>query len=87
MGPVEESGATVLAGNQDVKGAELGLSGNLTSRWGVFDGLSLMKGKVKDSGVPTEVGQELAYVPHASLNLWSTYRISKRASRSVERQL
>jgi catecholate siderophore receptor len=71
------SGATVLAGDQDVKGAELGISGNLTSRWGIFGGLSLMNGKVKDSGVPPEIGQELAYVPHASMNLWSTYRVCK----------
>ncbi|MES1146849.1 MAG: TonB-dependent receptor, partial [Solimonas sp.] len=69
------TGATVLAGDQDVKGLELGLSGNLTSRWGIFSGLSLMDGKVERSGVVTEVGAELPYVPHVSLNLWSTYRL------------
>lgn len=72
---VDLAGATVLAGNQQVKGIELGLSGTLTERWAAFGGLALMDGTVKDSGVPSEVGQALAYVPHLSLNLWSTYRL------------
>ena len=70
------TGATVLAGDQDVKGVEFGLSGNITPRWGAFGGLSLMDGE----------GQELRhrhrksarsspYVPQVSLNLWSTYRL------------
>jgi catecholate siderophore receptor len=69
------NGATVLAGDQNVKGAELGVSGNLTSRWGLFGGLALMNGTVKASGVVTEVGAQLAYVPHASMNFWTTYRM------------
>jgi catecholate siderophore receptor len=35
-----------------------------------------MNGTVKASDVSYEVGQQLAYVPHVSLNLWSTYRLS-----------
>ena len=72
------NGVTVLAGDQEVKGVELGLTGNLTSRWSIFGGLALMNGKVVGSGVVTEVGQQLAYVPHTSFTLWSTYRVGKR---------
>src|SRR5262249_15818053 len=72
------TGATVLAGDQDVKGIELRLSGNLSPRWGIFSGIAMMNGEVKDSGVATEIGKQLAYVPHYSFNLWSTYRVSKR---------
>ncbi|MES1147053.1 MAG: TonB-dependent receptor, partial [Solimonas sp.] len=36
----DASGATVLAGNQHVQGAEIGLSGNLTRDWKVVSGLS-----------------------------------------------
>jgi catecholate siderophore receptor len=72
---VDLSGATVLAGDQRVQGVELGLSGNVTSRWGVFSGLSLMDGKVEESGVVAEVGRRLSYVPQASFNLWTTYRL------------
>jgi catecholate siderophore receptor len=54
---------------------EFGLSGNLTSRWGVFTGLSLMKGEVKESLVAAEVDKRLQYVPEKSFNVWSTYRL------------
>lgn len=69
------TGATVNAGDQDVKGVEFGLSGNITPRWAAFGGLSLMNGEVKGSGILSEVGAQLPYVPKASLNLWSTYRL------------
>ena len=71
----DENGATVLLGDQEVKGVEFGLSGNLTPRWGAFGGLSLMDGTVNRSNVAYEVGQQLAYVPHVTFNLWSTYRL------------
>ena len=69
------TGATVLAGDQHVTGVEFGLSGNITPRWSVFGGLSLMNGEVKDSGIASEVGAQLPYVPKATFNLWSTYRL------------
>jgi len=34
-----------------------------------------MDGTVIGSGVVSEVGQQLPYVPKASLNLWTTYRL------------
>lgn len=74
----DASGATVLAGDQEVTGIELGLSGNLTSRWGMFSGLSLMKGTVKESGNAAEVGRQLSYVPRTSFNIWSSYRLPVR---------
>src|SRR5262249_4901803 len=61
------NGATVLAGDQRVSGVEFGLSGNLTPRWGAFGGLALMDGTVISSGVVSEVGAQLPYVPKASL--------------------
>ncbi|HEY7186338.1 MAG TPA: TonB-dependent siderophore receptor [Vicinamibacterales bacterium] len=72
---VDASGATVLAGDQQVQGVEFGLSGNLTSRWDIFTGLSLMDGRVEESGVATEIGKRLSYVPKTSFNAWSTYRL------------
>jgi catecholate siderophore receptor len=69
------TGATVLAGDQDVKGVEFGLSGNITPRWGAYGGASFMNGEVKGSGVVSEIGAQLPYVPKATLNLWSSYRL------------
>ena len=71
----DESGATVLAGHQSVRGVELSLSGDLTDRWSVLAGLALMKGTVNESGVATEVGRQLSYVPRKTFNVWSTYRV------------
>jgi catecholate siderophore receptor len=71
----DESGATILAGDQQVKGVEFGLSGSITSRWAVFSGLSLMDGTIEESGIAAEVGRRLSYVPKASFNVWSTYRL------------
>jgi len=69
------SGATVLAGDQQVRGVELGLSGNLTSRWSVLSGLSLMNGRIKESANAAEVDKQLSYVPDTSFNVWSSYRL------------
>ncbi|MEQ1760853.1 MAG: TonB-dependent siderophore receptor [Vicinamibacterales bacterium] len=71
----DASGATVLAGDQQVTGVEFGLSGNLTERWAVFTGLSLMKGEIKESLVSAEVDKRLPYVPEKSFNVWTTYRL------------
>ena len=85
------TGATVLAGDQQVTGVEFGLSGNLTARWGIFTGLSLMDGTIKESLVAAEVDQRLSYVPEQSFNLWSTYRLPRSvtvgARRAVHRRL
>ena len=72
------NGATVLAGDQRVKGAELGISGKITPQWVVFGGFSLMNGKVINSDVAYEVGAQLPYVPHSSLNLWSSYQVTRK---------
>jgi catecholate siderophore receptor len=71
----DASGATILAGDQEVTGVEIGASGNLTPRWNVFTGLAVMDGTVKESAVAAEVGKRLSYVPKTSFNLWSTYRL------------
>lgn len=71
------TGATVLAGDQEVTGVEFGINGRLTSQWTVFGGLALMDGEVKESGIATELGARLAYVPEVSFDLWSTYRPMK----------
>ncbi len=71
----DAAGITILAGDQQVRGVEMGLSGQVTSRLQLYTGLSLMNGEVKESAVSAEVGKRLAYVPKRSFNLWSTYRL------------
>jgi catecholate siderophore receptor len=71
----DAAGVTVLAGDQQVKGVELGISGNLTRAWGMFSGLSLMDGSIQESLVSAEVGRRLSYVPRKAFNAWTTYRL------------
>jgi catecholate siderophore receptor len=71
------NGAVVNAGDQRIDGVEFGLNGRLTSRLTAFAGLALMDGKVRESGIPSEVGARLAYVPRMSFDLWSTYEVSR----------
>ena len=72
------TGATVLAGDQRVKGVELGLSGKVTSRWVVFGGVSAMSGKVIQSDIASEIDAQLPYVPHANVNMWSSYQVTRK---------
>lgn len=72
------SGATVLAGNQVVEGAEFGLSGQLTRNWTVFGGYAYMRSEVEESGNAAEIGQSLGNTPDHSFNIWTTYTLPFR---------
>jgi catecholate siderophore receptor len=73
---VDTAGNQVLAGDQRVRGAEFNINGNITPRWSVLSGLGLMRGRVLASGVAIENDAEMAYVPHLTFNLFSTYRVN-----------
>jgi catecholate siderophore receptor len=76
-------------GRQVVQGIELGLAGAVTPAWNVFGGLLLMDSERRhgpavdaalssdyQNGVTTTNGDELAFTPKATLNLWTTYRFA-----------
>jgi catecholate siderophore receptor len=71
----DTAGNTVLAGDQQVDGLELGATGRITDDWSVFGGYAYMDGTVKSSGVATQVDAALQYVPKQTFNLWTTYRL------------
>lgn len=75
-------------GEQIVQGIELGVAGAVTPAWSVFGGLLLMDSERRhgpevdaalssdyQGGVTTTNGDELAFTPKATLNLWTTYRL------------
>lgn len=78
-------------GQQIVQGVELGAAGQLTPEWTVFGGLLFMDSKRKhsemlDAGrrlanaadygtVLRTNGDELAFTPNASANVWTSYRL------------
>lgn len=65
----------VLDGRQRVDGIELGINGQITSRWSLLAGLSVMDSDNAASANPAEQGGNLALVPQGSFTLWSTYQV------------
>src|SRR5690606_12686980 len=73
-----------FAGKDRVQGIELGLAGNVTSRWSVYGGLAFMRSKiVEDASDPTQEGGKLKNVPNATVNLWTTYAFTPRLNASL----
>jgi catecholate siderophore receptor len=64
---------TVLAGEQQVSGAELGISGRVTDKWLVIGGYAFMKSTIEASNTPAEIDNALALTPNHTFNLWTTY--------------
>ncbi len=66
----------VLAGNQRVDGAELGLTGHLTRKWEITAGYTYLDGRTLASTTSATVGKQLANVARNAINLWTEYEFS-----------
>lgn len=78
----------ILADNQETKGIELGMTGNITDKWSVIGGVAFQDGKItKDiitfnsGGTRTPQndilkGAELAQTPDRTFSLWNRYEIN-----------
>lgn len=68
-----------LSGQQRVDGLELGLAGNITSKWQMFGGLSYLKSEIVDAGKygsnGAQAGNEIPNTPKKSASLWTTYQV------------
>ena len=85
-----DDGVYAQAGEVQVKGIELGVSGNITPNWQVFGGYTfqdseLVKGAVTVQAGPPRVvvpnplvGLELANTPKHNVSLFSTYKVTSR---------
>ncbi|NOT27939.1 MAG: TonB-dependent siderophore receptor [Acidobacteria bacterium] len=71
---------TVLAGEQTVKGVELGASGRITNRLSVLSGYAYMQSEIEASNTPTELGNALALTPAHTLSLWTTFDATNEIS-------
>jgi catecholate siderophore receptor len=72
----DEPTVTILAGNQNVDGLEIGVSGYLTKEWEVFAGYTYLDAKTTASGTAADVGKFLPNTARNALNLWSTYELT-----------
>lgn len=82
-------GGVIGDGEQNLYGAEFGVSGQITDQWSVFGGLLVMNSERdhftdqrNTSGRPEGTfygdvnGDELAFTPNISANLWTTYNVT-----------
>jgi len=74
-----EDGVYEQAGETEVRGVELGVSGNITPAWTVFGGYTYMDSElVRGAYNNVNVGDPLANTPEHSFSLFSTYRVLPR---------
>jgi catecholate siderophore receptor len=74
-----EDGVYEQAGKAEVRGLELGVSGNITPAWTVFGGYTYMDSElVRGAYNNVNVGDPLANTPEHSVSLFSTYRVLLR---------
>jgi len=71
-----EPGIFAQAGKTRVRGLELGISGQITPKWGVYGGYTYMDSKlVQGAYSNVNEGDPLANTPKHSFSLWSTYKV------------
>lgn len=75
-------GGIVNAGKQRVRGAELGMAGNLTSKWRVFGGYSYLDAITIDAGAAnaSASGLPMVMVPKHNVTLWTYYDVLPKLS-------
>jgi catecholate siderophore receptor len=70
------TGDSVQNGTSVTQGVEFGMSGQITDSWSVYSGLTFMNSELKNDG--DDDGNELAYVPEITFNVWTTYMITEK---------
>jgi catecholate siderophore receptor len=71
------SGTSLLSGKQRSKGLELGVAGNVTSRWQVSAGYALQKADVTAATTACATGNcKVPLVPRNTFSLWSRYDVT-----------
>jgi catecholate siderophore receptor len=77
----ENLGGGVYAnvGRQRSQGFELGVNGNITSRWQVFGGYTYLDAKIRASEAnPDSAGRRFANVPKHSFSLLTSYAVTNQ---------
>src|SRR3546814_528664 len=67
------TGEQELAGNQRVRGIEVGAVGRITDAWQIFAGYTYLDSKIVDSLNPAEKGNPVSRTPAHTASLWMTY--------------
>ncbi|HGG4729885.1 TPA: TonB-dependent receptor [Salmonella enterica subsp. enterica serovar Hvittingfoss] len=67
-------------GEQEVKGLEFNIEGNITDNWSVFGGYSLLDTQITKSIKPSEIGKKMPLAPEQSASLWTNYQLTNQLS-------
>jgi len=64
-----------MAGEKQVDGLELGVSGTITPKWRMFGGYTYLRSDLKNNGASSaNDGNDFPNTPRHSFSLWSTYQ-------------
>lgn len=69
---------TVQTGSQRSTGYELGITGNITSRWDVAGGFSRQRAVIVSTTSSAPAGTTVPLVPASTLSLWNKYQLAPR---------
>ena len=75
----ESDGSTTQNGEKEVKGIELGITGDITDRWSVSSGIAKMNTEYTNA-TSTNQGMSLRFSPEHTATLWSTYKVNSAVS-------
>jgi catecholate siderophore receptor len=65
-------------GSQRTNGYELGLNGNVTSKWSVAGGYAYQDAFITSTTISAVEGAQVGQVPHHSFSLWNNYKLLPR---------
>jgi catecholate siderophore receptor len=78
-----DASKTVQTGRQRTSGYELGITGNVTSRWQVAGGWATQRATILSATTSGRAGATVPLVPHAMLSLWNRYQLMSRLGGGV----
>jgi catecholate siderophore receptor len=63
--------------SQRVRGAEVGISGQVTKAWVVQAGYTYLDGEITESTTVANIGHDIGGVPDNAASIWTTYNLSE----------
>jgi catecholate siderophore receptor len=74
----DDPGTLIQTGeSQRVRGAEFGISGQVTKAWIVNAGYTYLDAEITSSTTPANIGHDVGGVPDNAISLWTTYNLSE----------
>ncbi len=67
----------VQTGAQRNRGVEVGLTGNVTSRWSVYAGYARLNAEIRSTTQSAPAGAKVGLVPKDQVSLWSRYELNE----------